>query len=781
MVDNTLTLSSGSAFLADSFFDASEAVFGNSGIADIQIQNELGIQAMALGNHEFDIGTSDLADLISGTKTDLDTGEDVPTGNFNALTDNELAGQNFTGTAFPYLSTNLNFTPDASLSPLEVQGGQAPQGNAVTSSVVSDVNGEPIGIVGATTPTLASISSPGFVGISPTWASANPTDAELDALATIIQTEVDALLAENPSMNKVILLSHMQQISIEEQLAARLQNVDIIVGGGSNTRLFDDDDRVRAGDSDQGQYPTFITNGGGTTTALVNTDGSYKYVGRLVIDFDVAGNIIPESYDETVSGAYATDPQGVTDLNASGLVDAEIQAIVDAIEAEIEATEGNVFGVSDVFLNGFRSGAYTADDPDGVRTQETNLGNLTADANLAYANEIVSSQSVQGGPAVISIKNGGGIRANIGEVVVPAGGTEAVRQPNSPIFASDGNFIKPAGGISQTDITSTLAFNNGLVLFNITRGELVNVLEGAVSALPEADGGFPQISGIKFSFDETQQAQVLDVDGNIVTAGERVQNAGIFDENDVLIAELVRDGQLVGDPNEAFRAVTVDFLLDGVAQFDNLSNPNRVDLQDLDADGIDDGVTTGAATFADDGSEQDALAEYLNDNFNPSNGGTAYNEADTGPALDERIQNLSFREDTVFPEVVLNVINGTDRSDRLDGTDAPDLIISRGGLFDKLSGGAGADVFFFGEEATDLRFDRDTLLDFEPGTDMIGLAPGVEVAEIRAWGPRAVIVDLDGPRFVKDDEIIIRGADLDPDAVAASIISDYVVDELAPL
>ena len=41
-----------------------------------------------------------------------------------------------------------------------------------------------------------------------------------------------------------------------------------------------------------------ITNAGGTQTAVVNTDGSYKYVGRLVIDFDAEGNIIAESYED---------------------------------------------------------------------------------------------------------------------------------------------------------------------------------------------------------------------------------------------------------------------------------------------------------------------------------------------------------------------------------------------------------------------------------------------------------------------------------------------------
>ncbi len=249
-------------------------------------------------------------------------------------------------------------------------------------------------------------------------------------------------------MNKVILLSHMQVLSIEEQLASRLTNVDIIVGGGSNTRLFDETDAIRAGDSKQGDYPvgregagdtTFLTAADGNTVALVNTDGSYKYLGRLVLDFDGNGHLLPESYDPTVSGAFATDDAGVAAVGGAGLEDPEIVAIVGEIQEAIVAKESNVFGISSVFLNGNRSG----DEPDGVRTQETNLGNLTADANLAIANEIAQELG-ETQPVVLSIKNGGGIRSSIGQILVPPGGTEAVRLPNEEIPG-----VKPAVGSAK--------------------------------------------------------------------------------------------------------------------------------------------------------------------------------------------------------------------------------------------------------------------------------------------------------------------------------------------
>jgi predicted extracellular nuclease/2',3'-cyclic-nucleotide 2'-phosphodiesterase (5'-nucleotidase family) len=648
-VDNTLTLSSGDAIIPGLFFDASEAVFGSAGIADIQIQNELGVQAIALGNHEFDLGTGLLAGLIDGSAgqnfgQELDDDNNVvspavPNFNNPLFSGTDLEGADFGGAMFPYLSANLDFSTDANLAPLAVEGGQdtATLENVVTSSSVSDVNGELVGIVGATVPTIRAISSPGAdLGILPEDFDSNPTPEQLDALAAVLQSEVDALLAANPSLNKVILLSHMQQISIEQELAARLTDVDIIVAGGSNTRLFDDNDRARDGDSDQGQYPIMVENAGGTTTAVVNTDGNYKYVGRLVVDFDEDGHIIADSYDESVSGAYATDDAGVAALGAENLIDAEVDAITDAIQAEIVATESNVFGVSDVFLNGNRSGTFTEEDPDGVRTQETNLGNLTADANLAYANQMIAENNL-GEAVVVSIKNGGGIRANIGEIVVPAGGTEAIRLPNSQVLDENNQVVKPTGGISQNDIATTLAFNNGLTLLDITKTELVDFLEGAVGALPgNASGGFPQISGLKFSFDETQPE------------GSRVVSAGIFD-GDKLVAELVRDGDIVGDGSESFRIVTLNFLANsGDPVLSNLSDPNRVDLIDLDGDDENDGLFSGDAIFAVNGSEQDALAEYLDDNHNPEKGGTAFNEADNGPSSDDRIQNLTFREDDVF-------------------------------------------------------------------------------------------------------------------------------------
>ncbi|MEL6900160.1 MAG: 5'-nucleotidase C-terminal domain-containing protein [Cyanobacteria bacterium J06606_4] len=732
--DNTLVLSSGDAYIPGLFFSSSEEAFGGAGRADMLIQNELGIQAIALGNHEADLGTELIRDVIAGEiiAEDISLQEsqtlrkdnriDTPaTGTFtaslkgnrlsvsgefsnltsplqniggidkhsnpesaihinmgkagsvgpvvsnltvevdeadptsgefegtvdlsdqevetllsegfyvNLKTQNNTGGElraqitldkdnpaNFSGANFPYLSSNIDFSTDNNLADLVVADDQAPVPNSIAATTVIDVNGQKVGVVGATTPTLHNISSPGELKVLPEEFDGDPTPQQIDALAKTIQKDVDELLAANPGMNKVVLLSHMQQLSIEEALAARLEHVDIIVAGGSNTRLFDENDRARDGDTEQGSYPILKTDAAGKPVAVVNTDGNYKYVGRLVVDFDENGHILTDSYDSTVSGAYATDDAGVAALNAQDLVDPEIQKIVDQLNEVIVAKESNLFGNSKVYLDGQRS---------SVRIEETNLGNLVADANLATAKRADAE-------TVMAIQNGGGIRDDIGQVVVPAGGTS---KPIEKATEEVPN-VKPEGGISETDIANTLRFNNGLTLVTVTAEELVDVVEHGVGAttLDDANtqGRFPQVSGLEFSFDPTAEA------------GDRIQSLVVVGENGKDADVVVKKGEIVGDAERTFRVVTSDFLAGGG---DGYPFPER-DVMPLAQS--EEAPRTGEATFAPDGSEQDALAEYLANNTSEQ---TPFEMADTVREEDMRIQNLAFREDAVIDGSPLSI------------------------------------------------------------------------------------------------------------------------------
>jgi len=603
----TVLVNSGDAWIPGLFYDASEEIYGLPGAADVEIHNEFGVQVISFGNHEFDNGNDPIARLLDGIQ---------PEGDFEP----------FDGADFPYISGNLDFSENVTtfdedgevdefgLADLVTEDHQPAEdiaGQIAATTVIQTDAGTRIGVVGATTPQL----DEGLTSPSEGTAVAPEDPDDIKALAAVIQEDVDALLAANPDLNKVILLAHMQDISIEQELATLLSDVDIIVAGGSNTRLFDENDIGFQGEEAQGEYPFFTQDADGKNIAVVNTDANYKYIGRLVIEFDENGEIVPESYDADVSGAYATDEAGVARVDGEGLEDPEIQAITDAVNEVIVEGESEFYAVTEVFLNGERQGGGL----DGVRTQETNLANLTGDANIAYARSYDPE-------VLVSIKNGGGIRQSIG-VIETTGLGDQERLPPEGIEG-----VKPEGGISQNDVGNTLAFNNGLVLLSFTTAELAQAIEDTLSEYTslEVDSGMDHYAGIQFSFDPD------------LPAGDRVVNAAVVDDAGEVLYPIVEDGEVIDNGDLTIRVVTLDFLANSALEG---FGTDRADLATLPESPVFNAVDT-----FDSGGEQDALAEYLFAEFGTDPGAPTITAADTPPELDERIQNLDFREDTVFGE-----------------------------------------------------------------------------------------------------------------------------------
>ena len=88
----------------------------------------------------------------------------------------------------------------------------------------------------------------------------------------------------------------------------------------------------------------------------------------------------------------------------------------------------------------------------------------------------------------------------------------------------------------------------------------------------------------------------------------------------------------------------------------------------------------------------------------------------------------------------------------LNGTDADETIISRGGLIDTITGNGGADRFVFGAEASNGIRERDVITDYEVGIDEIALQSGAVVQQINAFaGVVSLVLSGDG------DTIAVRG------------------------
>ncbi len=617
---NTLVLSSGDNWIPGPEYnvasdDTLADVLGvtDTGRAHLAYLNAMGVQASAFGNHEFDLGTGEIAGLLSSEEDE---------------------GNLWVGAQFPYLSANIDFSTDDNLTGLVGTDGASNHAlrNQIAASTTINVNGHLVGIVGATTPILGNISSPGDVTIRPA------TDDVAD-LAAVIQPAIDALI--DAGVNKIILLAHMQQLAIERELAELLDGVDIIVAGGSNTLLADGNDRLRDGDAAADTYPLSYDSASNEPVLVINTDGDFTYLGRLIVNFDTQGQIITNMLDDAINGAYATDETGLVEngLSTEDVIDG-VADVSDALTTALSARAGNVFGLTNVYLNGERG---------SVRTEETNLGSLTAHANLVYAQD--SDDSV-----TISIKNGGGIRAPIGFCNVPAGATGDDALVCSAPAGIEG--INNPGEISQLDLEIALRFNNRLSLVTVTGGQLKEILEHGVAGTEDGatPGRFPQVAGIRFSFDASETAQTVDTSGDqpvVSTEGSRIRNLIVLDENgaqdggDSVI--VVSDGVL--DPTAAiqtFRLVTLGFIAGGGDSYPFPAD-GAANVVDLEMEN----VQTGSQTFADDGTEQDAFAEYLNANFpaDDDDATPAYSVEDVGAASDITIQNLDeVPFDTVLAE-----------------------------------------------------------------------------------------------------------------------------------
>ena len=445
--DATITLSSGDNFLAGTAFNAS---LEDGTFYDATVLNAIGYDAIALGNHDFDFGTDVLADFISSPEW---------------------------SNPVPYLSANLDFGGVPALQNLVEQG-------RIAASTVVEKAGEQIGVVGATTPALRSISSPGDVEI------------EQD-VAGEVQAEIDDLLAQG--VDKIILISHLQSVENDLELIPQLSGVDIAIAGGGDELLANPDNALLPGDeSTPESYPLTVTNAEGRTVPVVTTAGQYGYVGQLEVEFDEAGNII--DFDGGPQRVFA--PDGIES-------DPQVQAqAIEPVAESIAALEENAIATSEVPLNGER---------EAVRTEETNFGNLIADALLATGTALAPTFGLP--IPDVALQNGGGIR-------------------NDSTFAS--------GEFTELDTFDALPFPNFVaVVPNVAASQFKDILENAVSQIEEVGGRFAQIAGFEFAYDP---------DASI---GTRVRMVVL---NDGTV--IVEDGEVVaGAPDITIS--TIDFLAQG--------------------------------------------------------------------------------------------------------------------------------------------------------------------------------------------------------------------------
>ncbi|MBO9444494.1 bifunctional metallophosphatase/5'-nucleotidase [Ruegeria sp. R14_0] len=207
-----------------------------------------------------------------------------------------------------------------------------------------------------------------------------------------------------------------------------------------------------------------------------------KYLGEITLTFDDDGNLVSAEGEPIL-------------LDASVEPDADIAARVAEMGAPIEEMKKQVVANSAAAIQG---------DRNVCRVQECEMGNLVADAMLAR----VADQGAQ-----LAIANSGGLRASI-----------------------------DPGEVTMGEVLTVLPFQNTLSTFEISGQGVIDALENGVSQVEEVKGRFPQVAGMKFTWDPS----VAPNEGRIV---------------EVMVAD--GDGFVPIDPAATYLVVTNNYVRNG--------------------------------------------------------------------------------------------------------------------------------------------------------------------------------------------------------------------------
>ena len=486
-------------YAGDSFLASKTLICSEPAVADSKVKpydalalREVGYDALVLGNHEFDYSPSFLGRYL---KAFAKNGK--PT--------------------IPVLSGNMDFKNEPALSDLIGPVGQtsntaAPGKNISQWMIYTDeATGARFGVVTAITPLLATISSPG---------KSKLLTGTLDAVAARLQRQINSL--QKMGVNKIILVSHLQDLNNDKALVARLKGVDIAVGGGGDELLQSDyianSVELLPGESAPvGTYPTNVTDIAGKVVPIVTTSGNYKYVGRVDVKFDKKGNVSEvvqaTSYPRRV---IPTSGESVM-LGVGDSVSPDFQLQTKLLGQVNGCLAGfnTPFAKSDVLFNTARGSATVP----GVRTVETNGGNLVADSFVYLYDQVASKEGFAARSAsnpVVAVQNGGGIRQNAGDLLPVSG--------SAP------------GTINRGNTFDLLPFDNRFAVFaDMTATQLKEVFERSCAISTAGGGQFLQISGLKVTCKRSGTLQVVGTPpaglqyGSVTTAGSRVVTLTLAD------------------------------------------------------------------------------------------------------------------------------------------------------------------------------------------------------------------------------------------------------------
>ncbi len=247
---NVLVLHAGDVFHGDLFFNA------YFGVPELQLLQQIGFDAMAVGNHEFDFGPAVLANSLSTA---------------------------YGSSTLPLLSANLDMTGYPALE------------TWIKPSIMKNVGGVEVGIFGMTVPNVPT-SQPSPVVI---LGGDDPS-----VIMTIAGTQAAMLRAQGALV--VIMLSHLGY-TYDQAVAQNVPGIDLIVGGHDHY-VFDQPHAF----TNPGGGQTYIVQAGKFYQYVGKMRFTYTGSGITVDDYQLI------SLDDTIP--VALDVATVVDQLKAGIV-----------------------------------------------------------------------------------------------------------------------------------------------------------------------------------------------------------------------------------------------------------------------------------------------------------------------------------------------------------------------------------------------------------------------------------------------------------------------------
>jgi len=244
-----------------------------------------------------------------------------------------------------------------------------------------------------------------------------------------------------------------------------------------------------------------------------------------------------EKIGVAVYDGKTTKAKLVDDLYAIGGCP-NMDSFVKSFQDIVDAAYAGTFATTTSLLNGAR---------ESVRTVETNLGDFSADAYKYIAESYVAANELD---MVIdgAIQNGGGIRDSI----LP-------------------------GEISMDTLYRVFPYGNTISIVTLKGSELLEALEASCFACPNELGGFPQVSGIKFTIDTSVPYAQGALYPNSTYYAPAAPGSRVTIET---------VGGKAFDLNATYNIAVNNFMADGGDTYYVFANAEKIDTGVVDAEGL---------------------------------------------------------------------------------------------------------------------------------------------------------------------------------------------------